>query len=143
MGILGDIKIDVGAVFSGVGQLAKDIRAAITGEISPEKQAELAVLAANIEAAANTAQTAINQAEAGHASVFVAGWRPAIGWICAAVLAWNFIGHPLAMWATAIWSPGIKPPDLLAADSLFEIVMGMLGLGGLRSWEKLKGLARS
>jgi len=143
MGILGSVNVDIGSVFSGIGGLAKDIRSAITGEVSPEKKAELAVLAANIEAAANTAQTAINQAEATHASVFVAGWRPAIGWICAAVLAWNFIGHPLAMWATAIWTPQVQPPALIAADSLFEIVMGMLGLGGLRSWEKLKGLARS
>jgi hypothetical protein len=142
MGLLGSVNLDLGSVFSGIGTLAKDIRSAITGDVSPEKKAELAVLAANLEAAGQLAQTAINQAEAGHASVFVAGWRPAIGWICASVLAWNFIGHPLAMWATAIWAPHITPPALIAADSLFEITMGMLGLGGLRSWEKLKGLAR-
>jgi len=143
MGLLGSVNLDLGSVFSGIGTLAKDIRSAITGDVSPEKKAELAVLAANLEAAGQLAQTAINQAEASHASVFVAGWRPAIGWICASVLAWYFIGHPLAMWATAIWSPEIKPPDLLAADYLFEIVMGMLGMGSLRSWERVKGLART
>lgn len=87
------------------------------------------------------AQVEVNKIEAGHGSVFVAGWRPAIGWVCAAALAWAFIIGPVATWALAVL--GIKeslPP--LMTDNLFELVLAMLGLGGLRTFEKLRGVTR-
>lgn len=89
-----------------------------------------------------TAQLAVNQAEASNASVFVAGWRPFIGWICGASLAYTYIGYPVLLWAGALWFPQISPPSLMNDDMLLELVLGMLGLGGLRTFEKLKGVAR-
>lgn len=72
----------VKGIGEGVGTLAKDLRTAITGEISPDKRAELEELAARAESMAMQGQTAINKIEAGHKSIFVAGWRPFIGWVC-------------------------------------------------------------
>ncbi len=91
-------------------------------------------------AEADLSQLQVNRAEATHASLFVAGWRPAIGWICAAALAYQFVFMPIALWLTA-WQ-GIDfatPPSL---DShIWELMFGMLGMGALRSLEKLKGIA--
>lgn len=86
-------------------------------------------------------QVALNQVEAAHRSVFVAGWRPAVGWICAAAVGWAYIGHPLFQWAAALWAPGLEPPPI-QTDSLFELVLAMLGLAGLRSFEKTTGRAK-
>lgn len=86
------------------------------------------------------AQIAVNQAEATNPSVFVAGWRPAIGWICGAACAWNWIGLPVVK--TGLLVAGYKL-DLAPADlaEMLPILMGMLGLGGLRTIEKLNGTA--
>lgn len=86
-------------------------------------------------------QVELNKIEAAHASVFVAGWRPAVGWICAAGVGWAYLGHPLFLWAAALWSPGLQPP-VIQTDSLFELVLAMLGMAGLRSFEKAKGRAK-
>ncbi|AUS01807.1 holin [Vibrio phage 1.293.O._10N.261.52.E1] len=86
-------------------------------------------------------QLEVNKAEAQHRSVFVAGWRPAIGWICAAAIGWNFIGLPIAEVVVAFMETGVVLPDV-ATDKLFELVLGMLGLGGLRTYEKSKGITK-
>lgn len=86
-------------------------------------------------------QVALNKIEAAHRSVFVAGWRPAVGWICAAAVGWAYIGHPLFLWAAALWSPGLAAPAI-HTDSLFELVLAMLGMAGLRSLEKAAGRAK-
>ena len=86
-------------------------------------------------------QVELNKIEAAHRSVFVAGWRPAVGWICAAGVGWAYLGHPLFLWAAALWSPGLTPPEI-QIDSLFELVLAMLGMAGLRSFEKSTGRAK-
>lgn len=91
--------------------------------------------------AANLAQLEVNRAEAANASVFVAGWRPAIGWIGAAALGWQFALGPLVVWASN--ALGHAAPPLLPIDGgMWEIIVGMLGLGGMRTWEKSRGLTR-
>jgi hypothetical protein len=89
------------------------------------------------------AQVELNKIEAAHRSVFVAGWRPFIGWVCGIGLAWAFLGHPLFEWAVAIWLParGIVAPVLIT-DHMVELVVAMLGLGGLRTVEKVVGRAK-
>ena len=87
------------------------------------------------------AQVEVNKIEAGHGSVFVAGWRPAIGWVCAAALAWAFIVAPIASWGMAVFGLRETLPAI-GTDNLFELVLAMLGLGGLRTFEKLRGVAR-
>ena len=85
-------------------------------------------------------QLDINKVEAANPSVFVSGWRPFIGWVCGAAFAWNWIGLPVAKAALALAGHSIE----LAPASLTEmmpVLLGMLGLGGFRTVEKIKGVA--
>jgi hypothetical protein len=91
-------------------------------------------------------QLEINKVEAQHGSIFVAGWRPAVGWICGIALGWNFIVHPMLLWIAFV-VPDI-PIDLSTAPQLdtgelMTVLLGMLGLGGLRTYEKRVGVARA
>ncbi len=106
-----------------------------------KEDAEAQLLAAFNQA--SLAQTRINEIEAGHRSIFVAGWRPFIGWVCGAGIMWSFLVQPIAAWAVAMWgSPGATLP-VISTDGLYQLVLAMLGMGGLRTFEKLKGVARN
>ena len=87
-------------------------------------------------------QLEINKAEAQHKSIFVAGWRPFIGWTCGIALCWHFVLQPIVIFLTAYI--GFTLPELPTFDmgSLMTVLMGMLGLGGLRTYEKQKGLTK-
>jgi hypothetical protein len=86
-------------------------------------------------------QLEVNKAEAGNSSVFVAGWRPFIGWVCGAACAWNWIGLPIAKAFLPLAGVTIS---LESADltEMLPVLMGMLGLAGYRTFEKTKGVAR-
>ena len=86
------------------------------------------------------AQIGVNTEKAKSTSVFVAGWRPSIGWVCSTACAWNWIGLPIAKLVLALTG---HPLDLAPADlsEMLPVLMGMLGLGGLRTIEKLNGKA--
>lgn len=86
-------------------------------------------------------QAEINKVEAQHRSLFVAGWRPFIGWVCGFALAWHFIGYDLLRWAAANFDL-LAPPQLLGTSELMNIVFALLGLGGMRSFEKAIGKAK-
>jgi len=103
---------------------------------------EIATLAEKQAHEAAMAQVATNQAEAKHKSVFVAGWRPFIGWTCGVALAYHFVLTPLILFGVSV--AGIEIPALPAfdMDSLMTVLLGMLGLGGLRTYEKSKGLTK-
>ena len=88
-------------------------------------------------------QLAINAKEAEHGSIFVAGWRPAVGWICGLALAWNFIIQPIASWIAFLSGVDLVGMPTLDAGELTTILLGMLGLGGLRTYEKRLGVART
>lgn len=93
------------------------------------------------ELAQITGQLDINRQEAASSSVFVAGWRPFIGWVCGAALAYQYLVRPIVMWVCI--ANGIVIPELPGLDeNLWELLLGMLGLGGLRTFEKVKGVAR-
>ena len=96
-----------------------------------QQSGELAIMAA---------QTDINKVEAGSASLFVSGWRPAIGWVCGAACAWNWIGLPMVKVALGLLAIKLElaPANL---TEMLPILMGMLGLGGLRTLEKVNGVA--
>lgn len=87
-------------------------------------------------------QLEINKAEASHRSIFVAGWRPFVGWTCGIALAYHFVIAPLVLFAAAF--AGVEIPTLPEFDmgSLLTVLMGMLGLGGLRTFEKFKGVSK-
>lgn len=91
---------------------------------------------------ADKAQIGVNVIEAGHRSIFVAGWRPGCAWICTFGLAYSFIIYPTLLWAGAIWFPETPPPPDLDTGELVGILMGLLGLGALRSHDKSKGLTK-
>jgi roadblock/LC7 domain-containing protein len=118
-----------------VDRLIPDKAAAEKAKAEMEQQL---VTAAN---AAAMAQVEVNKVEAGHSSVFVAGWRPSIGWVCAAGLAWAFVVAPVASWALMVMGVKAELPAI-QFDHLFELVLAMLGIGGLRTFEKLRGVAR-
>lgn len=85
------------------------------------------------------AQDAINQVEAGSKSLFVAGWRPFIGWCCGIVLGFNYIAAPLASWVAMLMGAHVSIPTL-GFDQVQPILYGMLGLGAMRTVEKVKGI---
>ena len=87
------------------------------------------------------AQLEVNKVEAGHQSVFVAGWRPAIGWVCAAALAYSYMLVPLVGFTlTMMGQPVPKWPVL--DGNLWELMFGMLGMGALRSYDKAQERAQ-
>ena len=87
-------------------------------------------------------QLEVNKAEAAHKSLFVAGWRPFVGWTCGVALAWHFVGQPLVVFGIAV--AGVDTPELptFEMESLLTVLLGMLGLGGLRTFEKTRGVSR-
>lgn len=87
-------------------------------------------------------QVELNKVEAGHRSVFVAGWRPFIGWVCGFGFAYHYILQPFL--AFTLLALGVDLPALPEFDmnALQTVMMGMLGLGTLRTWEKLQGKAK-
>ena len=112
----------------------KDQRARLAHEIATmaERHTQERVLA----------QIEVNKTEAASRNPFVAGWRPFIGWTCGVALAWHFVLAPFLLFIGA-WA-GIEIPTLPAfdMDALMTVLLGMLGLGSMRSFEKIKGVSK-
>ncbi|HEV8034326.1 holin family protein [Yoonia sp.] len=88
------------------------------------------------------AQIEVNKAEAASGSIFKGGWRPFIGWVCGSAFAYHFVLQPVIVFV--VLAVGVDLPPLPEFDmaSLMTVMMGMLGLGGLRTYEKQKGIAK-
>jgi hypothetical protein len=120
----------------------------VLDRIIPDKaeaaKARLEMEAKLLEAATAQAgqQAAINQVEAANSNVFVSGWRPFIGWVCGAGLAWAFVVAPIASWLLVVLGVRQTLPQL-QVEYLMELIVALLGLGGLRTYEKLRGVART
>lgn len=104
-----------------------------------QQSGEMARLAAETDLA--KMQGAINQAEAENASVFVSGWRPWIGWVCGTAFAYHFVLQPLIAFIMAA-NGKTFPLPAFDIESLLTVLLGMLGLGGLRTFEKVKGVSK-
>lgn len=87
-------------------------------------------------------QADINRQEAQHRTVFVAGARPFIMWVCGVGLLWSVMLHPMLTWVLAIWFPDVTPPEPIDTGLLMTTMTGVLGLGAYRSWEKNKKLTK-
>jgi hypothetical protein len=111
----------------------KEKRAAAEREI----QAQLTDSLAQVD----LAQLGINKVEAAHRSMFVAGWRPFIGWTCGVALMYTYVLQPILVFGLAQSGYLVDLPRMDLGE-LMPVLMGMLGLGGLRSWEKVKGVAK-
>jgi hypothetical protein len=86
-------------------------------------------------------QTEVNKVEAASSDPFTSRWRPFIGWVCGSALAWHYIGRPFASWLLLMTGADTPIPEVELGD-LLVLLCGLLGLGGLRTAEKLKGVAR-
>jgi hypothetical protein len=103
-------------------------------------KAQLLQMQVSGELAQMAGQLEINKVEAANANLFVSGWRPAIGWVCAMALAYQYLLRPLLSWATV--AAGYNFPAMPGLDdNLWQLMMGMLGMGGLRTFEKVSGVA--
>jgi len=87
------------------------------------------------------AQLDVNKTEAAHKSMFVAGWRPAVGWICCIGLGSNYLFIPMANFVLVVSGSDITVPALDLSE-MMPVLMGMLGLGVMRSYEKINGVSR-
>ena len=103
-------------------------------------EAEFLKMAMDGELKQTIAQLEINAREAAHPSVFVAGWRPFFGWAGGFAFVYATIGQPLLAWWAA--TKGLPTPPTLNLDLLWAVVTGLLGIGGLRTFEKTKGVAK-
>jgi hypothetical protein len=104
-------------------------------------QADLLMLQAKGELDAQLGQLQINLEEAKNPSVFVSGWRPAVGWVCASALAYAAIVEPVARFAATVGWGYIGSFPQIDTDLTLQVLLGLLGLGAFRSWEKTKGVA--
>ena len=111
----------------------KDQKARLAHEIGTMAQRHAQELAKS--------QLEVNKVEASHASMFVSGWRPAVGWVCCLGLGCNFLFVPVANFILTITEAPITVPALDLSE-MMPVLLGMLGLGGLRTWEKTKNVAR-
>lgn len=131
---------------TGLGSLfdfGSEVLKRVWPDASEAEKAKLTMFLAQLdaEAKAQQAQIAVNQAEAANPSAFVSGWRPAVGWICVLALAYQYVVYPLLLWLAMFW-PNLTAPKPVLSDVLYELLFGMLGMAGMRTYEKLKGVTR-
>lgn len=114
----------------------------IIDKFIPDPQAKIAAEAALRDAllGVDKAQMQVNAAEAASPSLFVAGWRPAVGWCCTIAMAWSYIVQPVAVFTLAQFDVLVTLPTL-DLSTMMPVLLGMLGMGGLRTYEKTKGVA--
>lgn len=109
-------------------------------ELKKEENAQ-ALQEMTLELQAMQSQTNINQEEAKSSSFFVAGWRPWIGWVCGVAFAYHFVLQPLTVFLLASYGHKVDLPAF-DMEALNTVLLGMLGLGGMRSFDKLKGTSK-
>ena len=101
---------------------------------------QLAIKEAMLEAESVKGQLMVNAAEARSKRMWVAGWRPTIGWVCALSFAWQFFVQPLFTYVLIVAGVDIPPLPTFDNTMLNTVLMGMLGLGAFRSYEKVRGI---
>jgi len=140
--------IGIGSIIDGVGKIAGDLITTDKEKMQLELEGrKLDLEQARIDQATDLAQVEVNKIEAASNNLFVSGWRPAVGWVGVAGVAYQFLGYPLMQWVWAfgqgvdIIPKGLAPPPDLQTDQLMVLLSGLLGFGGMRSFEKSKGVA--
>ena len=111
-------------------------------ETDDEKKAA-EIIKAKLMMTPSLAQIELNKIEAGHRSIFVAGWRPFIGWVCGFALLWHFILFDLLNWVSVNFLPHVTElPELSGTETLVTVLLSLLGLGAMRTAEKFAGRAK-
>ena len=120
---------------TAVSDLATTVISRLWPDKSEQERAQMAAALAVVQG-----QLDANKAEAASPSAFTSGWRPGIGWVCALALFFQYVARPLLAWVGIV--TGHSYPALPGIDdNLWQLMLGMLGLGGLRTVEKIRGAA--
>lgn len=130
---------------TGIGSVA-DLAKSVINKIWPDKseqekqQMAIALSAMQNEMALAQGQMDTNKVEAGNPTLFISGWRPFVGWVCGSACAWNWVGLPIVKALMGVFHKDfpVAPADL---TQMLPLLMGMLGMGALRTYEKLNGVA--
>jgi|TARA_R110000851_G_scaffold276986_3_gene430088 hypothetical protein len=133
LGLLGSL---LPVATSIIDKVVPDKNAAKKAKLDMEKELTTAFNKANL------AQIETNKIQAAHPSIFVSGARPAIMWICAFGLGWQFVFQPVAVWVLALSASDVVLP-IIETEGLMSLTLALLGLGGMRSFEKSKGVQRN
>jgi hypothetical protein len=137
---LGAINIDIGGIVKGIGNIIDDLHTSDEERLNAEyrfRELDLSVAKGQIE---------VNKVEARHRSIFVAGARPFILWTGGVSLAYTFVVYPLLLWFWVFgkakgWIPAeLAPPPVMDASELMPLITGILGISGMRTYEKYKGV---
>ena len=109
---------------------------------SPEEKAQANAVLEKLRQQPDKLQVELNKVEAGHRSAFVAGWRPFIGWVCGFGFAYHYILQPFLVFAILAFGYDLPELPVFDMNALQTVMMGMLGLGTLRTFEKMQGKAK-
>jgi len=141
--------IGIGSILEGVGKIAGDLVTTDKERIVLELEGrKLDLEQQRIDQTTDLAQIEVNKVEAASSNWFVSSWRPAVGWVGVLGLAYQFLGYPLLQW---IWTfgqgidlipKGLSAPPDLQTDQIMVLLSGLLGFGGMRSFDKTRGTAR-
>lgn len=138
----------LGGIIESIGKVADDLFTSDKERLDAQNDAQrLGLEEVRIDAGLMAGQNATNQEEAKHPSIFVAGWRPGVGWTGVAAMAYQFVLYPLLCWLWIIaqamqWIPkDLPPPPVMPTDALLVILSGILGIGTLRTVDKVKSVA--
>lgn len=129
---------------TGIGEIAQAVGGIVNKFLPDKSQEEKDALTRELaqlqfDQAVIQSQTDTNKAEASNTSVFVAGWRPFVGWVCGCAFAWSFVVGPLASYLARLLGATVDLPAL-DLSQLSPVLMGMLGLGAMRTVEKVNGI---
>ena len=130
----------LGALLPVIGSVLDRLIPDEAGKAKAKAEMERALIDASNQGL--LAQIDVNKVEAASRSTFVAGWRPFVGWSCGFALAWFFVVAPLLTFLGSWLGYPVPPMPVFDMDSLLTILMGMLGLGAMRSFEKVKGVSK-
>ena len=131
------------ALLSLIGPATKLIGKFIEDKDAKNKLAhEIATMAEKHAQELAKGQLAINKEEAKSGNIFIAGWSPVLGWSCGVALVWHFIAAPFIIFFAALFGATLPPLPEFDMGSLMTVLMGMLGLGGLRTFEKYKKVTK-
>ncbi len=135
--------LDIAGI-GAVADLAKDLVNRFFPSKTEEEKANMSLILATMQnqMAMNQGQMDIDKTEAASPSLFVSGWRPMVGWVCGSACAWNWVGLPIAKFGLAIFGKvlAVAPADL---TQMLPLLLGLLGMGALRTYEKTQGVART
>lgn len=134
---MGMVNLDLG----DIGNLFTDIREAITGKkiTDPDKQAEIELKLAQLQEALQNGQLEINKIEAANKNIFISGWRPFVGWTAGFAVAYYYVISRFLHSMFAIFNLNFPLP-VLDIGTLYQLLVLLLGVAGLRSYEKIKGV---